>query len=271
MAATDLILGFMIAAVVGISLGLTGGGGSILTIPAMVYVLHIEPLLATSYSLFIVAFASLAGSVNNMYRGLVNYRAAAIYALPSMISVFITRKFLLPLIPKEIVLGRILLNKGETLMLLLAFIMLIASFSMLRSGERDRPVQSDSGTTYNYPLIFVEGIIVGAVTGVLGAGGGFLIIPVLVIVSHIPMRIAIGTSLLIISVNAMVGFAGDVDHHEIEWLFLIPFTIVAVVFVTIGSYAGRNLSSARLRKVFGWFVFGIACFILYSEIVLRKG
>ncbi len=273
MLACDQFPGFLIAALVGVSLGLTGGGGSILTIPSMVYLLGIEPLLATSYSLFVVGVSSLAGSLSNMYKGLVNYRAAVVYALPSMASVFLTRKFLLPLIPDTIVAGRLLLGKGETIMMLLAFVMIVAAFSMIRSGSRDaeETLTPEAGNVivFNYPLILAEGLIVGTITGFLGAGGGFLIIPVLVLVSHIPMRVAIGTSLLIISINSLAGFGGDLGQQSFEWPFLARFTLTAVAGVLAGAWMGRRIPASRLKKIFGWFVFSMACFILYREILAR--
>lgn len=269
MVISSQILGFITATLVGVCLGLTGGGGSILTIPALVYLLRIEPLLATSYSLFIVGFSSLAGSLGNMYRGFINYKAAILYAIPSMIAVFVTRKFLLPLIPDPIVLNRIVLDKGETIMTLLAFIMLIAAFSMIRTGKADLDESETSHSVFNFPLIVTEGLIVGAITGILGAGGGFLIIPVLVVVSHIPMKIAIGTSLLIISVNSLVGFYGDLGAHTFDWEFLFTFTFFTILGVAAGSIVGRKISGRKLKKIFGWFVMIMAGFILYREVLVK--
>jgi uncharacterized protein len=262
------ILGFAASVFIGISLGLIGGGGSILTVPVLVYMIHIDPVLATAYSLFVVGSTALVGSVNFLRKGLVSLKTAVIFAVPSFVSVFVTRKFVVPAIPDPVfVVGDFAVSKDLSIMVLFAVIMLAAAWSMIR--DKKQKVDADEApVSYNYPMIAVEGLVVGGLTGLVGAGGGFLIIPALVLLAHIPMKLAVGTSLLIIAAKSLIGFTGDVGSQPIDWPFMLLFTSLSIAGLFVGEYLSRFISGEALKKGFGYFVLVMAVFILTKELVL---
>lgn len=260
------LLGYFASILIGVSLGLIGGGGSILTVPVLVYLLGMNPVLSTAYSLFVVGATSLVGSFTYMRKKLVDYRAALVFAVPSFITVFLTRKYLVPAIPDPVfTLGDFTLSKGAGIMGLFALIMLAAAFSMIRHKEDQEKDSGGEGTSFNYPLIGLEGAAVGLLTGLVGAGGGFLIIPALVLLAKLPMKMAVGTSLLIIAAKSLIGFLGDVGQQAIDWHFLTVFTSLSVVGIFLGSYLTRFIPGEKLKRLFGWFVLGMAVFILWKE------
>ena len=262
------ILGYTCALLIGLSLGLIGGGGSILTVPVMVYLFGISPVLSTAYSLFVVGFSALIGVITNIRKGLVHYRTALVFAIPSFIAVFLTRYYLLPWIPEEIfVKNEFVLTKDIAIMVFFAAIMLIASLSMIRSGNQ-RETSDIQNLRFNYPLIIVEGAMVGVLTGLVGAGGGFLIIPALVLLVRLPMKMAVGTSLFIIATKSLIGFLGDVGVQEIDWKFLLIFSGIAGVGILLGTYLSNFIEGRKLKGAFGWFVLMMAIYILYKELYL---
>ncbi len=264
---TELI-GYIAAVVIGFTLGLIGGGGSILTVPALVYLVGVNPVLSTAYSLFIVGAASLVGSLSYMRQGLVSYKTALVFAVPSFIAVYLTRRWIVPAIPDQIAQwGNFILTKDIAVMVFFAIIMALASFSMIRSGKKESEDQDDT-IHYNYPMILLEGAVVGVLTGLVGAGGGFLIIPALVILAKLPMKLAIGTSLLIIAAKSLIGFTGDLGLQPIDWTFLLIFTAIAIGGIFIGTYASRFIASQKLKTGFGWFVLVMAAYILVNELIL---
>lgn len=261
------IVGLFAAITIGLSLGLIGGGGSILTVPALVYLMHVEPVLATAYSLFIVGLSSLIGSVNYMKKGLVSYKTAVVFAIPSLTAVFLTRKYIVPAIPQEIItLGEFVLTKNLAIMLFFAVIMVAAAISMIRSGKK----KDLEGTEvkFNYPMILLEGAVVGVLTGLVGAGGGFLIIPALVLLARLPMKMAVGTSLLIIAVKSLVGFLGDISEQIIDWNFLAIFSGFAIGGILIGSFTSKFVSAGKLKGAFGWFVLVMGAYIIVRELMV---
>lgn len=261
------IVGLFAAITIGLSLGLIGGGGSILTVPALVYLMHVEPVLATAYSLFIVGLSSLIGSVNYMKKGLVSYKTAVVFAVPSLTAVFLTRKYIVPAIPQEIItLGDFVLTKDLAIMLFFAVIMVAAALSMIRSGKK----KDLEGTEvkFNYPMILLEGAVVGVLTGIVGAGGGFLIIPALVLLARLPMKMAVGTSLLIIAVKSLIGFLGDVSEQIIDWNFLAIFSGFAIAGILIGSFTSKFVSAGKLKGAFGWFVLVMGAYIIARELMV---
>lgn len=258
------ILGYIGALLIGVVLGLIGGGGSILTVPVLVYLLSVNPVTATAYSLFIVGVSSLVGALRNIQKGLVDFKTAIIFAIPAIAAVYLTRRYLVPAIPEQLMqIGNVTLTKDVAIMLFFAIIMLLASFSMIKSRKETSELHED--IQYNYPLILVEGVVVGTLTGLVGAGGGFLIIPALVLLAKLPMKKAVATSLLIIAVKSLIGFIGDVENLNIEWSFLLPFTLVSVVGIFIGIYMNRFIEGKKLKKGFGWFVLLMAIYILIKE------
>jgi hypothetical protein len=256
----------------GVLLGLIGGGGSILTVPILVYLFAVEPVLATAYSLFIVGLTSLIGSFGYLRQRLVHWGAVVGFGLPSVLSVFLTRLYLVPAIPDTLFsLGGVAVTKPTFLLLLFAVVMLLAAGSMLRKvrSQADCPA-ADGPAPFNLPLILAEGLVVGMVTGLVGAGGGFLIIPALVVLAKLPMKQAVGTSLVIIAAKSLVGFAADAGvARGIDWGFLFAFSLVAVAGTLLGGRLARRVSNEHLRPAFGWFVLVMGIYIIGKETFLK--
>lgn len=259
------IVGFGASILIGVSLGLIGGGGSILTLPVLVYLLHIDPVLSTAYSLFVVGSTSLVGSASFMIKKLVNYRAAVVFAIPSFTTVYLTRKYLVPMIPDPLFsVGTFDMTKNMGIMIFFALIMLAASYSMIRKATVEE-TNGEEEVKFNYPMIAIEGGLVGILTGIVGAGGGFLIIPALVLFARLPMKMAVGTSLLIIAAKSLIGFLGDLSNLTIDWNFLLVFTSLSVVGIFLGSYLSRFISGDKLKTAFGWFVLIMGTYIILKE------
>lgn len=259
------ILGYVGALCAGLVMGLIGGGGSILTVPILVYALTINPVLATAYSLFLVGATSLVGAIKNMAKGMVDFRTAIIFAIPAFIAVYLTRAFLVPAIPESLfMIGDFEVTKNLVIMLFFAFIMLLASISMISSKRKETGEEQE--IVYNYPFIIVEGFVVGVITGIVGAGGGFLIIPALVLLAKLPMKRAVATSLFIIAVKSLIGFLGDVQNLEIDWTFLLSFTTLSIVGIFIGIWLNKFIDGKKLKKAFGWFVLIMGIYIIYREL-----
>jgi uncharacterized protein len=258
------ILGYISAVLIGLSLGLIGSGGSILTVPILVYLFSVSPVTATSYSLFVVGLTALIGAAAYMRKDLVSYKTALVFAIPSFTAVFLTRKYLLPAIPEEIFsIGEFVYSKDLLIMLLFAVLMVLASVSMIKKNKKFEEAQAQK---FNYPMIMIEGFVVGILTGLVGAGGGFLIIPALVVLAKLPMKLAVGTSLLIIAAKSLIGFTGDLGEIDIEWLFLFKFSLFAVAGIFLGSYLSQFISGAKLKPAFGWFVLVMGIYIIGREI-----
>jgi hypothetical protein len=262
-----ILIGFASAIMIGVSLGLIGGGGSILTVPMLVYILGIEPVLATAYSLFVVGSTSLIGSFTYMKKSLVDYRTAFVFAVPSFITVFLTRKFLVPALPDPIFsIGEMAIPKNIAIMVFFALVMLAASYSMIK-GKKNTVIDVDSKVKFNIPLIAVEGAVVGLVTGIVGAGGGFLIIPALVLLARLPMKMAVGTSLLIIAAKSLIGFLGDLGNQVIDWRLLLIFTSLSIFGIFLGSALSKKINENFLRQGFGWFVLVMGLYIIAKELL----
>lgn len=258
--------GYIAAVLIGLSLGLIGGGGSILTVPVLVYLMHIHPVLATTYSLFVVGSCSLVGGTKAYFKGLVDLYTVLYFGLSCMISVFLVRHFIVPEIPEQIsTIGKAIITKDIFLMLLFALLMLVASLSMIRGNgkKEEEPVR---GNMWIVRLI-LQGCFIGIVTGLLGAGGGFLIVPALVLLSKLPMKTAIGSSLTIIAISTLFGFFSTLSHYTINWLQLLTFTAISVLGIFIGSALSDKISGSVLKKGFGWFVMVIGIGILIKEIL----
>ena len=261
----SLIFGAIASLLIGLSLGLIGGGGSILTVPVLVYLFSVDPLQATAYSLFIVGATSAIGAYPKYKQGQVNLKTALIFGDPSILTVYATRKWILPAIPTELgQWGNFILTKSVLLMLLFALLMVAASFSMIRTQKSLGTVEAKP-QSFNYPLILVEGAVVGLLTGLVGAGGGFLIIPALVILTGLPMKQAIGTSLLIIAAKSLIGFTGDLTEQKIDWVLLGFVTAMAVGGIIVGNQLSKKIDGNNLKKGFGWFVLVMGIYILVKE------
>ena len=272
---------------IGLSLGLIGGGGSILTVPVLVYLIGLNPVISTAYSLFIVGLTSLVGSYKFYKKGLVSLKTAVVFGIPSIIAVYITRRYIVPAIPDNIfMVGDFLVTKGVLLMLLFAGLMVFASISMIKKKktptepaepvdenidteldvEHTDPAEKHPKPKFNYGGILAEGLIVGTLTGLVGAGGGFLIIPALVLFSKLDMKMAVGTSLLIIAAKSLFGFIGDIYNYEINWMFLGIFSAISISGIFIGSFLSTKIHADKLKTAFGWFVLVMGVYIIGKEL-----
>ena len=255
------ILGYVGALFIGLVLGLTGGGGSILTVPILVYLMSISPVTATAYSLFIVGTTSTFGAIQNYRKNLVDIKNGFIFAIPSFIAVYLTRKYIVPEIPKIIFESPIFITKDTFLMLFFAIIMIFGALSVLKKKSQD----TNNEEKRNLILIGIQTFTIGIIIGLVGAGGGFLIIPSLILFAKLPMRKAVGTSLFIIAMNSLVGFIGDVQNLVIDWVFLLTFSAISVVGIFIGMYLTKYTNESQLKKIFAYFVLVMAAIILLKE------
>lgn len=257
------IIGYAACICIGIILGILGGGGSILSIPILVYLLHVDVVMASAYSLFIVGTTSLVGAIPKYKKHLVNLRTGFFFGLPSIVTIFCTRKWIVPSIPEIIHQSEsFTLTKRFLILGIFSVLMILASISMIRGSKEI----SNDNHRFRVVLVIIEGIIIGFLTGLVGAGGGFLIIPALVLLTGLPFKTAVGTSLFIIAINSLVGFMGDVLNYSMDWKFLLSITALSVIGILIGDRISKKISAAVLRKSFGWFVLIMGCWILFREL-----
>ncbi len=263
------IIGYICCVLIGVTLGLLGSGGSILTVPVMVYLFGIDPVLATAYSLVVVGLTSLVGSAKYMNRKQVDYKTGFIFAIPSLLAVYITRRYIVPAIPDVVFsLNAHEVSKGTFIMVLFALLMVAAAYAMIKP-KRFEADETKKLSLYHFPIIGIEGFVVGVLTGLVGAGGGFLIIPALVLLAKVPMRLAIGTSLMIIAIKSLLGFLGDVTgNYVIDWHFIGTFSVFSVIGIFIGMAFVPLIPIRHLKPAFGWFVLAMALYILVKEIFL---
>lgn len=263
------IAGYGAALLIGISLGLIGGGGSILTIPVLVYLFGLQPSAATGYSLFVVGCSSLAGAWKNYRKNNIHFRAGLFFGIPSIITVLLIRKLVLPAIPESVFsIGTFAVTKSLLTMVLFAIVMIIASLNMIHKPAE--PKGDTDKNPFRLAMAIAKGVQVGILTGFLGAGGGFVIIPVLVFSFCLSMKQAIGTSLMIIAMNSLSGFAGDLFHQVFNWNLLIPVTIIAITGTFIGRKLGEFYSGDQLKKGFGWFVLVMGIYIILHELLFSR-
>jgi hypothetical protein len=261
------IAGYLSSILIGVALGLIGGGGSILTVPVLVYLFSIDAVSATAYSLFVVGTTSAAGSIAYFRSGLVSLRTAIIFGIPSVVAVFLTRTYIVPAIPHTIFqLGNFIVTRDLLLMILFAVLMIVASYNMI---SRPSPGINKAVNSSGYLRLLLQGIFVGAITGLIGAGGGFLIIPVLVGGLKMPMKQAIGTSLVIIAINSAFGFLSSLADNTVDWQLLLRITLIAMVGVLIGTQISKKLDGGKLKPVFGWFVLVMGIYIIIKETWLK--
>lgn len=260
------LLAYISAVFIGIVLGLLGGGGSILTVPILVYLLAIPAYEATAYSLFIVGVTSLTGSINYMRQKLVDFKVALLFSIPSFIGVLLTRKLLLPNLPDLLfTLGDFEVAKNLVIMILFSLLMLMASYSMIKKNNIDNKEKAQN----KYRLI-IKFFFVGLLLGLVGAGGGFLIIPSLIFFANLDMKTAVGTSLLIISVNTLVGFLGDLTTSIVlDWNLLFLFTILALIGIYIGIRISKFIDDKKLKPIFGLFVLIMGIYIISKELIFK--
>jgi len=262
------ILGYVAIILAGISLGLIGAGGGILTVPILVYLFAVSPVLATAYSLFVVGSTSLVGVVPKYLSKNISFRTALIFGIPSMISVFLTRKYILPKIPQTVFeIEGFIVSKSLFLMVLFAVLMLFSARSMLKKSNNSQNANTVISSFFVSLLGFTEGVI----TGLVGAGGGFIIIPILTLLAKLDIKKAIGTSLLIVAVKSLVGSLGDVvsGYLEFDWKFLIVITSLSIFGMFIGNALSKRIDGSKLKTGFGWFILIMGVYILIKELVFR--
>ena len=266
-------LGYLAAIFIGLSLGIMGGGGSILTVPVLVYLMGVSPVLSTAYSLFVVGSTSVVGAAGYLRKGLVSLKTAVVFLMPSLLAVFVVRRVLLPAIPHALfTVGGIVFTKDLLVLVAFAVLMGVAATSMIRSSQAKVVPDAElhQPPAFNYPLVLGIGLAVGTLTGFVGAGGGFLIVPALVLGARLPMKLAVGTSLAIIALNSLIGFSGDLSAGTpIAWSFLLGFLAFALGGIVLGTYLARFIPGARLKPAFGWFTLAMGTFILTKELLFH--
>lgn len=256
------IFGYLGALVVGLVLGLIGGGGSILTVPLLVYLLGYNPIVATAYSLFVVGTTSLVGTFQKYREGLVDIKTGLAFSFPSFVAVYLSRRYLVPNIPNNLFSSdSFILTKEMGIMMFFSIIMLLAAVSMIKN-KKDNSIPKRKQAYYK---TFIQGLTIGTITGIIGAGGGFLYVPALVLWANIPMKKAVGTSLIIVTINSLIGFTGDIQTLSIDWAFLILFSLISVLGIIIGVYLSKFISGNKLKKSFGFFTLFMAIYIVYRE------
>jgi uncharacterized membrane protein YfcA len=261
------IIGYILAVFVGITLGMLGSGGSILSVPILVYVMGIEPTLATGYSLFIIGTTSLVGGIHKAKQKLVDFKKVVLFGIPAIISVFITRKIIVPKIP-DIIFSteNFTLSKSILIMIVFAIVMIFASIRMIKP-LKERVISE--GEKLNYYWIVMFGILIGLISGFVGAGGGFLIVPTLLFFAKTPMKLAVGTSLFIVAAQSIIGFTGDLLSNQIiDWKLLQLFTIASIIGIIIGNNLSKRVEDEKLKISFGWFVLAMGIYIIIREIFM---
>jgi uncharacterized membrane protein YfcA len=260
------IFGYLASILTGVLLGMIGGGGSILTVPILVYLFAINPLHATAYSLFVVGITSLVGIYPLYKEKAIDFKMALLFGIPSTLSVILARKIILPAIPETIVLGeKLVLSRSLFIMLFFAIIMIFAALLMIFRKEKTQN-SNEKKSNANQKLIIPEAILVGTIAGISGAGGGFLIIPFLTIANNLPIKKAIGTSLLIIGIQSMIGFFSGLSAVTADWMLISKITVLSVSGFFAGNYLSRKISGAVLKNTFGWLVLSIGIYIILKEL-----
>lgn len=258
------ILGYVFAIFMGLSLGLIGGGGSILTVPILVYFFGQDGVVATTGSLFVVGATALVGAVMSARRGLVDFKTGLLFAVPSFFGVSFSRRVLLPLIPEFFSLTPdIAMSKSLLILIFFAILMIAASRTMIRSGKKT--ISSGPIEPHGLLSVGVKGFLVGATTGFVGAGGGFLIIPALAVLLGLPMRVAVGTSLAIIAANSLFGFLISFGDQPLAWNTLALVTGLGIAGLLAGHRFAHRVPEAALKKGFGYFVLVVGVFVLINQ------
>jgi len=261
------IFGYIGAVIVGMILGLMGGGGSIIAVPILTYLFHISPITTTAYSLFVVGTSASIGTLNNWKKGLIDYKVALVFAIPAFLAVYVVRKYVMPLIPLELItINDFVITRDMAIMVFFAVIMVCSAISMIK--KKTYMAIGHQSHHDNYLLIICSGISIGLLTGVIGIGGGFLIIPALVLLLNIPMKKAVATTLFIIAIKSLVGFLGDLGTTEINWGFLLVFTALSTIGIFFGLYLSSYIKGIKLKKSFGWMILLVAFGILYKELFI---
>jgi len=263
------ILGYIGALIIGLTLGLLGGGGSILTVPVLVYFFKVDAVMATAYSLFIVGCSSLIGSINYWRKGLIRLKTAIYFGFPSVLMVFVTRKWIVPALPEGqwFSFGGWSLTKDIFILTLFALMMISSSYFMIK-GKKKPLKENVTGVKNRLFGVIIEGVVVGFLTGLVGAGGGFIIVPALILLFGLSMKEAVGTSLLIITVKSLVGFIGDVTNdYQMDYTLLLSVSALAVLGILLGATLSNKVPGPKLKRIFGWMVLIMGVSMLGGELL----
>lgn len=258
------LIGYLACASIGISLGLIGAGGSILMVPVLVFLFHMPPVLATSYSLFVVGVTSFFAATGKFRKGDVLIGSALAFGLTSMIVVVAIRHFIIPIIPKSFGhLGNAPVSYDLLCIVFFACLMILAAIVMINKVEKEQVeiVPGFAGLLRSIPYA----LLVGTVTGFLGAGGGFMLIPVMTLLLGMDIKKAVGTSLAVVALNSLSGFANDLNQVDINWKFLLIISAIALIGSVAGASLADRINSKKLKACFGWFVLILGILIITGE------
>lgn len=260
------ILGYIAVFFVGLMLAIIGGGGSILMVPILFYLFELPADISTSYSLFLVGFCAALGAFQYYRQDQIFFRIGIIFAVPAFIGVFIVRKFLMPIIPHSFEILDYLVTKDKLILIVFAILMLLSSVSMIlnRNNKSQKLKISQKNNIF---LIAIEGLTVGGITGFVGAGGGFLIIPALVLLADLPIKKAVGTSLMIIAAKSLIGFIGDIGAFKIDWIFLMILSIISALGIVSGSFISKFVKAETLKPLFGYFTLLMGSLIIAQQLL----
>jgi uncharacterized membrane protein YfcA len=247
-----IAIGLACALLIGLTLGMLGGGGSILTVPVFVYVLGYNPKLAIAMSLPVVGATSFIGALRHWRAGNLHFQSALLLGIAAMVGAFAGARASVWL-------------SGRSQLLLLGVLMLASSVMMFKDSVRATPILDTGAGTAPLSLLLVVGFAVGTLTGIVGIGGGFLIVPALVLLARVPMHQAVGTSLAVITLNSIAGFAGQRIIGEIPLGVVLSFTGVAIVGILIGTVLIRHVQARALKRAFSVLLMVIAALVLWQN------
>lgn len=261
--------GFVGAFFIGLIMGVLGGGGSILAVPILAYIFHFDEKIATAYSLCIVGSTGLIGGVRQALQKMVDWKVVFQFGFPAVIGITIVRAFLIPALPSDLfTIGDFFVTRRMAMFGLFAFLMVFAAISMLK-GKKDDENIVENQLKFN-PVLLIQGFLIGGLTGMVGAGGGFLIVPALMMVAKLNMRKASATSLVIIAINSLIGFfIGDALHIKIDWTFLSIFIGISMLGILVGTYINKFLPIKFLKRTFAIFIILMAIFMFIEEFIIQ--
>ena len=256
------LAGYIAALCAGLILGLLGGGGSILSIPILVYLFRLETSIATGYSLFIVGIATLVGCIIRLRLSILDIGVGMKFGLPAVLGSFVARMWLVPIIPGQIIiLTTISISQRALILGLFSVLTISASFYMVFANNKlNKEIDIERND-----LLMLSGTAIGLLTGIVGMGGGFLIVPAIYFLTNLDLRKSIGTGLFIIAAKSLIGFMGDLSNFPINWIFLIGITSITTVGIIFGTHASRIIEIGMLKRVFGFFVLAMGVLILTYE------
>lgn len=256
-----VILGYACALLIGILIGALGSGGSLLAVPTFLYLFGLNAIESTTYSLFVVGVAASFAVYKHQRDGNIAFRASLPFAISALLTTYITRRFLLPAMPDLLYEGTsFTLTKDTLIVLTFSMVMILSSLSVLRGVKEQKSV----GQYQNLRLTWM-GLLVGLLSGFVGAGGGFLIVPALIVGLRLPIKKAIATSVWLVLLNSSFGFLGSVASVDVDWVFLGGFSLVSIVGLLLGLYVQKYIADQKLKKIFAVFVLTMGVIILFNQ------